>query len=344
MLKLKEIIAAEISDNGPIGIDRFMSLCLGHPSHGYYMTRDPFGADGDFTTAPEISQMFGELIGAWLIDTWQKIGAPSPFTLLECGAGRGTFMADILRVAKAVPEFLEAVDIVLLETSPVLIQNQKDTLSDFDVRWIDHVSELKSEKPLLVIGNEFLDALPIQQFQKQNGAIQEKCVGLTDDGSFCFGLREIAPESSFPLNIKEDDVMELSPVSLQFMNDLCGHIKKYGGAGVFIDYGYGQGHGDTLQAVKNHQFISPLEHIGDADITAHVDFMAYKRVVKEQGLHDYSLVTQADFLKALGIVLRAKAIKAPKEDLDRLIGADQMGELFKVMVFSQNYVQLAGVS
>lgn len=344
MSKLEEIIKSEIADNGPMGIDRFMGLCLGHPQYGYYMTRDPFGVDGDFTTAPEISQMFGELLGAWLIDAWQKIGSPKQFVLLECGAGRGTLMADILRVAKAVPQFLDAANVVLFETSPVLIKKQKETLSAFNVEWIEKFSQLQSSDPLLVIGNELLDALPIQQFQKQDGIMKEKCVGLSVDGVLCFGLQDIPSEISFPLNVKEGDVVEVSPDRHQFIGDICAYIKSHGGIGLFIDYGYDQGHGDTLQAVKAHKFVSCLNDVGNADVTAHVDFMALKRLVREKELQDYSLVTQSHFLKSLGITQRAQALRASPEDVSRLTASDQMGDLFKVMVFSDNLIQLAGVS
>ncbi len=353
MPALEDIIKAEITQNGPMDVGRFMALCLGHPDYGYYMTRDPFGVQGDFTTAPEISQMFGEMVGAWVVDVWQKLESPSSFTLLECGAGRGTLMADILRTAKAVPQFLEAVQVVLLETSPVLRVKQKEILSAVSPVWIESLDDLKKAQPLIVVGNEFLDALPIRQFQKSEGQFREKLIGLNEKNELSFGLSDIPSQGAFPLDVKEGEITERAPIREAFMRTLCTRLKAYGGAGLFIDYGYNQRHGDTLQAIKDHQFVSPLDHVGEADLTTHVDFLALRRVCTEEDICEYGIVKQTDFLKALGIVPRAEILKqkaTPEQkariaqDLERLIGLDQMGKLFKVMAFSSERISMAGFS
>ncbi|MGB1076905.1 MAG: class I SAM-dependent methyltransferase [Bdellovibrionales bacterium] len=349
--KLETIIKKEIHENGPMDIGRFMSLCLGHPKYGYYMTKDPFGEKGDFTTAPEISQMFGEVIGAWVVDTWYKLGAPKKVTLLECGAGRGTLMADMMRLAKSVPEFLDAVEIVILETSPVLKNKQAQILEAYNVTWIENLTELKTDQPMIVLGNELLDALPIRQFQKQEGVIKERVIGISGNGGLSIGLAPDQPLIEFPLDIKEGEVTEIAPVREGFIATICDLLKSNGGAGLFIDYGYNQRHGDTLQAIKDHKFVPVLESVGEADLTAHVDFLALRKVCRDLGVTEYGIVKQADFLKSLGIVSRAQILKQGSSeeqskkidaDLNRLVGLDQMGKLFKVMAFSSHKLPLAG--
>ena len=351
MSKLEQIIKNEIIEHGPMNVGRFMDLCLGHPKYGYYITRDPFGVDGDFTTAPEISQMFGEMVGAWVIDTWQKLGVPKKFTLMECGAGRGTLMADIIRVAKNVPDFLNALEVVLLETSPVLIEKQKDLLSGMSVSWLSSLDDQKSDVPIIVIANEFLDALPIRQFQKVNGKLKEQLIGISKSDELHFGLSEMDASINVPLSVKDGEYIEVAPVRDAFMATLCQMLKTNGGAGLFIDYGYDQGHGYTLQAVEKHKFVSPLENTGNVDITAHVDFSSIKKICANEGMHSAGIIKQADFLRALGIVMRAEALKQKatpeqtqkiSQDLDRLISLDQMGKLFKVFSFSSVPLQLAG--
>ena len=201
--------------------------------------------------------------------------------------------------------------------------------------------------------DEFLDALPIHQFQKDKGGVKEKLIGINDNGELTFGLGGEPASIEFPLDIKEGECIEVAPARNAFIKELCSHIRTYGGVGLFIDYGYNQKYADTLQALKNHQFIDPLTYVGEADLTAHVDFMSLRKVCREEGVHEYGVVKQADFLRTLGIVTRAEILKqnatplqAEKiaHDLDRLIGLDQMGKLFKVMAFSAEPLQLAGFS
>ncbi len=315
---LKDIIQKE----GPIDVGRFMALALGHPEFGYYMTRDPFGRGGDFTTAPEISQMFGEMIGAWVADVWTQMGRPD-FVLLECGPGRGTLMADMMRATKNVPGFHEACSVHLMEISPVLKDKQAGVLADYKPMWHAGLESVPKDKPLIMIANEFLDALPVRQFVRDGGAWHERMVDFKD-GTFVF-----VPE--------QGEIMEQSPACVDFIKDVSAHLQKTGGAALFIDYGYTSGTGESLQAVKNHKYVPVLEDVGNADLTAHVDFAALKEVA---GVKVLGPVEQGAFLRKLGIEARAEMLAqkaAPEQKvqlqnaLQRLCDSGQMGSLFKVM-------------
>ena len=337
---LFDIIKKEIVADGPMDIARFMALALGHPEHGYYMKQDPFGVGGDFTTAPEISQMFGEMIGVLCLEFWQSFECP--VTLLECGPGRGTLMWDILRIAKNLPEFVKSADICLLETSPVLQAKQKERLAGYPVRWIEALDEVPRDKPVIAIANEFLDALPIRQYERVQGKSYERVI----HEDLEFGL------SQTPLRFHQEGVHEISPAREGWMEQFYALLKDTNGAGLFIDYGHLQSApGDTLQAVHRHEYCGVLEHIGDADITAHVDFEPLLKKAETAGLRAET-TTQGAFLNTLGIELRAAALlkKANEKQaqdiktaLHRLTAADQMGELFKVMGVSYGAAEkLAG--
>ena len=321
---LREQIAAQ----GPISVAQFMEIALGHPQHGYYMKKDPFGVQGDFTTAPEISQMFGEVIGAWAADVWMQMGRPAQFTLLECGPGRGTLMADMLRATKGVEGFHAAARVCLLETSPVLRRAQAEVLKGYAPEWHEALADIDTNYPLIVIANEFLDALPVHQMGKSG----ERLIGY-GAGGFYF--------------THDEEVFEQSPAREKFVRDLCAMIKKQNGAALFIDYGHVQSApGDTLQALYRHEYVPVFAHIGDADITAHVDFEALARVVD---INVHGPVEQGAFLKALGIESRAAFLqtKAGKPGdvenaLHRLTHSDQMGSLFKAMCFSHGKISPAG--
>ena len=335
MTKLEEIIAAMIEAEGPMPIDRYMALCLGHPVLGYYMTRDPFGVLGDFTTAPEISQVFGELIGVWLINTWVGLGSPSPFALVELGPGRGTLMADILRVAKSMPEFAEAAQAHLVETSPVLRQMQREKLGN--VNWHDHVGTLP-KMPCLIIANEFFDALPVKQFENRSGRWSERCVGL-GEGKLKLGMVPVVARAG------GEGVYETSPVSLAVAEDLGAHIAQHGGAALVIDYGHlKSAAGDTLQALHKHEFVSVLESPGESDVTAHVDFEALANGFMAGGAELLPMLTQGQFLNAMGLEMRTAKLVAKLEGQakadfvaasTRLGDGAQMGNLFKVMAVAQ---------
>jgi NADH dehydrogenase [ubiquinone] 1 alpha subcomplex assembly factor 7 len=329
MTELENIIIEMIEAEGPIGIDRYMALCLGHPVHGYYMSRDPFGAAGDFTTAPEISQIFGELIGVWCMNAWVELGSPAKFALVELGPGRGTLMADLLRAAKAVPEFTAAAQVHLVEMSPVLRASQLAKLGNA-VTWHETVASLPA-LPSLIIANEFFDALPIRQFEMRDGQTYERAVGV-EDGKLKLGL---APTDKIFAN---DGVYEISSVSLAVAEDLGAHLNTCGGAALVIDYGHvHSAAGDTLQAVKAHAFCDVVETPGEADITAHVDFEA---LGKGFGALILPMLTQGQFLKAMGLEMRVEKLAAKLEGeartdflkaAARLVDSDQMGDLFKVM-------------
>ncbi|MEE4349145.1 MAG: SAM-dependent methyltransferase [Pacificimonas sp.] len=327
-------LRAEISARGGLSVADYMQRCNAH----YYATRDPFGADGDFTTAPEISQMFGELIGLSLADLWQRAGAPAPFTICELGPGRGTLMADLLRAAARVTGFTDAAQIILVETSPALRQRQ--VMAVPGARHIDTIEDLPTGPPLLLIANEFFDALPIEQQVESAEGWTERRVITADDGNLVFN-----PESG--------PIRETSPATLAIASTIAAHLAADGGAALIIDYGYAGGEtGDTLQAVRRHEQVAPLAHPGDSDLTAHVDFRALAQAAASAGAKTKGPVTQAAFLSALGIGMRAEQLMAAqpghREDIAaavrRLTGPDQMGALFKALALhAPNWPAPAGV-
>ena len=346
---LTDIIRRLIIANGPISVTDYMNMCLGHPEFGYYKKQDPFGRQGDFITAPEISQMFGELIGLWAVFIWQQMGGPKRFNLVELGPGRGTLMTDALRAAKNNDAFLDAMVLQFVETSPVLCHIQKQRLSPFSVHHLKNVDQIP-DGPLIIIANEFFDALPIQQYQFSNGCWHERMITLNDKQQFCFVLNPNPADknigSEFDKNIDDNAIREMSPASQSVMNGLTKRMKSFGGAQLTIDYGYqGPAFGDTFQAIYKHKFHDPLCLPGDADLTAHVDFSALASVADEQQLTVLNTNNQRDFLLQMGIQERAKmlAARADKKTkaalqsaVNRLIGDDQMGELFKVMLITTN--------
>ena len=363
MPALSHHLKRRIADEGPLSVARFMEDALGHPRLGYYMGRDPFGRDGDFITAPEISQMFGELIGLWCVVEWQAMGSPTPVNLVELGPGRGTLMADALRAGGGVEDFLESISLSLVEISPTLKGLQEEALlAAGDVRrtqalrWLSDFSEVP-EGPLLLIANEFLDALPVHQFQMTADGWRERLVGLEDgkgeggaEGGFRFVIDDAPPTDDRVLSdlanladlagAEEGAVIEVRPRAQALITDLARRLTETPGAALFIDYGHAEtACGDTLQAVKGHHFQNPLDHPGEADITAHVDFGAIGRAAADAGAQVLGLVSQASFLKNLEIDVRAEALAAASpahsqniaDGLKRLTSDEAMGRLFKVM-------------
>lgn len=345
MSALKAEIADLIRQEGPIGIGRYMALALGHPRHGYYMTRDPFGQEGDFTTAPEISQMFGELIGLWAAHLWQAMGAPARLRLVELGPGRGTLMADMLRATRVVPGFHEAASVHLVETSPALRQRQAATLMGSEPVWHDTVAQALSG-PAIIVANEFLDALPLDQFVMTPEGWRERLVGLDTAGNLAFGL---AAEMKDALDVSAPagTVFEQPTLALDIVAQVAGHVAAEGGAALFVDYGSARsGFGDTLQAMKRHGFVDPLAEPGEADLTVHVDFERMGQVALKAGAALHGPASQRDFLLTLGLPQRAQALSlkadaaqraAISAAFDRLIepGETGMGDLFKVLALSQ---------
>ncbi len=323
-------------------LGEYMALCLSHPQHGYYMTRDPFGVGGDFTTAPEISQLFGEMIGVWLADVWAQMGKPSEFILLECGPGRGTLMADILRATKKVSGFHEAAKVHLMEISPVLIESQRANLAGYDTRWISDLTQLDSTSPVLVVANEFLDALPVRQLERKGADVFERVVSLLPDESLGITLKPIDGSiAPYIRSVRGDGIIEISPVLNQFVRSVANLLKKQKGAALFIDYGHVKtGMGDTIQAVKSHRFESIFDTPGHADLTAHVDFENVQNIARAEGVATHGAVSQGGFLRSLGIEVRAQMLKLGLNEekaeqlesgLNRLIDTEQMGMLFKVL-------------
>lgn len=344
MNALKAEIVELIRQEGPIGIGRYMALALGHPRHGYYMTRDPFGQEGDFTTAPEISQMFGELIGLWAAHLWQAMGTPSRLRLIELGPGRGTLMADMLRATRIVPGFREAVSVHLVETSPVLRERQAAALKGIDPVWHDNVGDALSG-PVIVVANEFLDALPLDQFVMTPEGWRARLVGLDADGGLAFGLAA-AREETLHIAGPAGATFEQPSLALDIVRQIASHVAAEGGAALFIDYGSARsGFGDTLQAMKRHGFVDPLAEPGEADLTVHVDFERMGQAALKAGAALHGPASQRDFLLALGLAQRAQALSlkaAPDQQaaisaaFDRLTeeGETGMGDLFKVFALS----------
>ncbi|MCW9002498.1 MAG: class I SAM-dependent methyltransferase [Rhodospirillales bacterium] len=344
---LSEIIKKRIATDGAITVADYMSMALGHPEHGYYMGRDPFGADGDFITAPEISQMFGELLGLWTAVVWGQMGQPPSIRLVEIGPGRGTLMSDMLRAAAAVPPFHAAIDVHLVETSPTLRRKQKETLgrSDIEASWYDTPDDIP-DGPLIVIANEFFDALPVRQFVKQPDGWHERMVGLGPDGALEFGLSVetgtgeamVSPTLSMA---PDGAVAEVCPIGSAIAKALAERVTRFGGAALVIDYGHEEtAAGETLQAVRDHQYHPVLEAPGEADLTTHVDFEALAQSVRQAGARADGPVTQGTLLSRLGIEARAEALMngataEQAEDIRaamaRLTDDDQMGTLFKAM-------------
>ena len=336
---LGEKLIRRIENFGPITIADYMAACLGDPEFGYYTTREPFGAAGDFVTAPEVSQMFGELIGLWAVATWQRMGSPGSFVLAEIGPGRGTLMTDALRAARIAPGFEQAATVVLVETSPRLREIQQTTLSGHAVRWAEHVDALP-EGPAILVANELFDALPVRQFLRTEDGWAERMVGV-DDGRLVFGLRSGAGFDGADNSAPTGSLVETASISAAIMASVAARLQKSGGAFLAIDYGHAEsGFGDTLQALRHHQFDDPLAHPGEADLTVHVDFAALARTARANGAHASPVWTQGDFLLSLGLLERAGRLGAGKDvaaqdairaAVERLAGPDAMGTLFKVL-------------
>jgi SAM-dependent MidA family methyltransferase len=335
---------------GPMPIAEYMRLCLTHPQHGYYVNRDPLGTGGDFVTSPEISQMFGELIGLWMGSVWQLMGAPENVRIIELGPGRGTLMHDALRAAKIVKGFRDALVVHLVEVSPALQQVQQRLLEDLDagILWHSTIDDVPPG-PSIIVANEFIDALPVHQAVKQAGGWHERVIEIAPDGHYVIGAaREALPhfEAAMPRGLRrapEGAIFEWRDDSIALE---LGRRTREEGAALIIDYGHAQfGLGDTLQAVAGHSFTDPLRAPGKADLTAHVDFEAIGQCAESMGARIHGPIRQRDLFLRLGITQRAAALKAnaPPDKaaeidiaLARLIaeGARGMGELFKAIAIA----------
>ncbi|NSY38265.1 class I SAM-dependent methyltransferase [Leisingera sp. ANG59] len=340
-MSLLNHLHARIRTDGPMSVADYMADCLLHPQFGYYTTRDPLGAKGDFTTAPEISQMFGELLGLSLAQAWLDQGSPAPFALAELGPGRGTLMADLLRATRGVPGFHAAMRIHLVEASPTLRAAQAKALDGYAPQWLDTVDALPAQ-PLFLVANEFFDALPIRQFIRAGDGWSEKRIGL-QGGALSFGLSPAAPQPALDHRLadtRDGDVVEICEAAAPVTQSIAARIAAHGGAALIVDYGDWRALGDTLQALRAHEPADPLQTPGEADLTAHVDFEALAMAAKTADCAFTRLTPQGVFLERLGITDRARALAAPLQGaaLDSLIAAhrrlthpDEMGNLFKVL-------------
>lgn len=356
---LAEKIRAIISAHGPISVTDYFALCLADPEYGYYQTRDPFGRGGDFVTAPEVSQLFGEMIGIFLVHAWEKHLRPRRnVRIAEIGPGRGTMMADILRVVKLAPDLYAAATIHLVETSPTLRDVQRRTLEirAGKIAWHDSFDDIPSGF-LLLAANEFFDAVPLRQFVKTPSGFRERLVGIDGEGRLAFmsgaGSLDPALLPSGHQTAPAGTIAEIAPARAAIMQLLSDRLFNGGGTALVIDYGHLEaGFGDTLQAVHKHAFDPPLAHPGEADLTSHVDFEALSEVARARSVTVNGMISQGQFLLKLGLLERAGALgrgKTPSEQgairaaVERLAGngPNQMGGLFKVMAVSSPAVSLA---
>ena len=344
MSALAEALRRRIAANGPITVAQYMEAALHDPGHGYYRVHDPFGREGDFVTAPEISQMFGELLGAWCVATWQQMGAPDMVHLVEIGPGRGALMADALRASAHAPDFTAARRVHLVETSPVLQALQQERLAGTGAVWQETLDQLPSG-PALILANELFDALPVRQLVRRADTWVERRVGLDEAQTrFCF----VADERPSPAAVlvpaaladaPEGSLVEVSPVMIELMDLLAQRLVAQGGAALIIDYGPARPvGGETLQAIRAHHRHDVLDAPGEADLSAHVDFSTLARTAREAGASVHGPLAQGKLLHALGIkartgALAAKAAPRQRAALDaalaRLTGIDAMGALFK---------------
>ena len=344
-MSLLHRLGAEIAAEGPITAARYMELCLHDPQHGYYATRPALGADGDFITAPLISQMFGELVGLWCAAAWAAMGAPARFLWVEMGPGDGTLMADMRRaLVRSAPGFLAAADTVLVERSPPLRARQAEALADAaPVRWAASLDETDADPaPMILVANELLDCLPVRQFVRGAGGWAERRIGLDAAGALAFGLAPPPADFAPPAGLEATPpgvVVEVSPAQAALGAQVGARIARRGGAALLIDYGRDRPEGgDTLQALRRHLKVNPLATPGEADLTVHADFPAVAAAARAAGA-GAALTGQGAFLRALGIEARAAALARARPDradilarqLRRLIDPAEMGALFKAL-------------
>jgi NADH dehydrogenase [ubiquinone] 1 alpha subcomplex assembly factor 7 len=348
---LEAEIRRRIESAGSLPVAQYMALCLTHPEHGYYSTRAPIGAGGDFITAPEISQMFGELIGLWAAAAWRAMGSPENVRLVELGPGRGTMMLDALRAAKVMPAFRAALALHMVEVSPALerLQRQALTATDVPVSWHGSLNEVP-DGPLIILANEFIDALPIHQAVMCADGWHERVIKMDDDGNLHFSIdRDPIPlfDEFLPGETREAKIGEIFEWRAdQVALEIGRRVAKSGGVALIIDYGHATSAiGDTLQAVSGHNVVDPLLAPGLVDLTAHVDFHALAEAAEGMGASVHGPITQAKFLRRLGIAQRAAALKAGAPPdyastidaaLERLTDENRtgMGRLIKVIALS----------
>jgi SAM-dependent MidA family methyltransferase len=355
--ELKKLIAS----SGPMPVWRYMELCLTHPKYGYYVSRDPLGREGDFTTAPEVSQMFGELLGLWAASVWRAMDSPPSLQLIELGPGRGTMMADALRALRVLPPLYQALSIHLVEINSVLREKQKATLSGVrNITWHDRIDEIPPG-PSVILANEYFDVLPVHQVVKRETGWHERTIEIGGDGNLAFGA-SAEPMPRFEVLLPS--LVRAAPAGAVFewrpdaeIMKIATRVRDGGGAALIVDYGHLRSDaGDTFQAIARHSFTDPLKNPGQADVTAHVDFQALARAAEDLGARVHGPVPQGEFLKALGIEQRAATLMAKttpevSEDISGALkrltegGRGGMGSMFKVLAISDPALEtLAGFS
>jgi SAM-dependent MidA family methyltransferase len=355
---LQSEIKRLIKTSGPMPVWRYMELCLTHPEFGYYVSRDPLGREGDFTTAPEVSQMFGELLGLWAASVWKAIGSPPLLRLIELGPGRGTMMADALRALRVLPPLYQALSIHLVEINPVLREKQKSMLSGArDIAWHDSIDDIP-DGPAIIFANEYFDVLPIHQMVRRETGWHERTVDSDASGKLAFGW---ADEPTPRFEVLLPPLVRAAPLGAVFewrpdteMMKIASRVRDQDGAALIVDYGHVRSDaGDTFQAITRHSFTDPLKNPGEADVTAHVDFEALTRAAEDIGARVHGPVTQGDFLRRLGIETRAETLMAKADQeiaedisgaMKRLVGGGRggMGSMFKVLAVSEPH--LAGLA
>jgi len=339
---LLDILRRQIRLTGPLSVADYMTLCLHHPVHGYYRVRPAVGRGGDFVTAPEVSQMFGELLGLWCADHWQRRGG-GPAALVELGPGRGTLMADALRATRTLPGFHDALSVHLVDGSEALKHVQAETLYAYGPTWHLDLSTLPTDRTLLVLANEFFDALPVRQYVRLDDGWHERRVGLDDQDRLAWQMgREPSPLLLPAPDLPVDAVLEQSAPSVALMGDLAQRLAAQGGAALIVDYGHPAPTGaPSFQAVRAHRMADALSDPGETDLTAHVDFGALATTARAAGLATAGPEDQGAFLMALGLMQRAESLARGGADVPtlnaaiaRLTAPDQMGTLFKAIALS----------
>ena len=347
MTPLDRLVRRLVAQAGPLPVSRFMALALQHPEHGYYRRSAAIGRRGDFITAPEISQVFGELVGLWLAGVWERAGRPDPCVLCEAGPGRGVLMADALRaIRRVVPAFAEALRLYLIESNETLRAAQAGALADAAPVWIDGPGDLP-EGPLFLIANEFLDALPVRQFVMTADGWRERAVALGDDGRLVFAAGDdpagvpMAAGLSLPENTEEGDIREIQPAALAFVGELAQRLVASGGAALLIDYGGNIRAGQsTLRGIRGHALVDPLGEVGETDLSVDVDFAQLRAAAEAAGAAVFGPVGQGALLRSLGVEARRAALKASTSAgeaadmgsaIDRLVDPGAMGTRFKAL-------------
>lgn len=345
---MKNLLKNHIQKSGPMPLYEYMTLALYHPEKGYYTSQNPFGDKGDFITAPELTQVFGEMVCGWLIDAWIKLGQPNPFHLVELGPGRGYLMSDIVRTANIYPPFFDALHVHLVEISPALKKIQSEQIKFSRLTWHDDLQTLPQET-CFFLGNEFLDALPIRQFVRQDNHWCETYVDF-DDEKHGFNFIHMQNNKPYPLgDLDNGSVIEVNESAIRYCDEMAQHLEKHGGLALMIDYGHFHNpYKESLRSYVDHKQISPLEKPGESDLTAHVDFEKLIKFLNEKNIYTQTS-TQAHWLASLGFFERISHLKQHQPDTakfdkiaEKLTSPNEMGDIFKVLAFSPQQIDFLG--